>query len=193
VESSIVLVVAVDTEMEGTGVVWEMSDPYAYILTCNHVIKRADGKAVRRIRVTLPSGSTVAATVVGRDPSCDLAVLRVRAKTVVAAALRTDLSRLLEDDYVVAVAQPMLENPVVSGRVIGLYRDIEYPDPALTGIDEVIESTAPLEHGFSGGPLLDQEGRVIGINMAKFIDEPGGISLPADFVVKVAERLMAAK
>ena len=56
----------------------------------------------------------------------------------------------------------------------------------------MIESTAPLEHGYSGGPLLDYKGRVIGINMAKFLDEPGGITLPADLVVKVAERLIAA-
>ena len=56
----------------------------------------------------------------------------------------------------------------------------------------MIESTAPLVSGFSGGPLLDYRGRVMGINMAKFIDEPGGISLPADFVVEVVERLLAA-
>jgi serine protease Do len=197
-KSSVVLVTAVTEtnttgywELEGTGVVLETSGSYAYIVTNNHVIEREDGKAARRIRVTLPSGSTVTATLIGRDPSCDLAVLRVKSKRVTAAEFRTDLSQVREDDFVVAIGKPkQLRHPVVSGNVIGLYRNVEYPDPALTGIDEVIESTAPLEKGFSGGPLLDFEGRVIGINMAKFLDEPGGISLPADFVVEVAQRLM---
>lgn len=197
---SVVLVTAVAEtnstgyfELEGTGVVYRTSGSYAYIVTNNHVIERHDGKASKRIRVTLPSGSRVTATLIGRDPTCDLAVLRVKSKRVTAAIFRTDLSELETDDFVVAIGKPkQLKNPVVSGNVIGLYTNIVYPDPALTGIDEVIESTAPLVSGFSGGPLLDHKGRVVGINMAKFLDEPGGISLPADFVVEVVDRLLAA-
>ena len=197
---SVVLVTAVAEtnttgyfELEGTGVVYETSGSYAYIVTNNHVIERSDGKASKRIRVTLPSGSRVTATLIGRDPTCDLAVLRVKSKKVTAASFRTDLSELENDDFVVAIGKPkQLKNPVVSGNIIGLFRNIEYPDPKLTGIYEVIESTAPLVSGFSGGPLLDYKGRVVGINMAKFLDEPGGISLPADFVVEVADRLLAA-
>jgi S1-C subfamily serine protease len=199
-KSSVVLVTAVvETnttgyfELEGTGVVYETADPYAYIVTNNHVIEMSDGKASKRIRVTLPSGSTVTATLIGRDPTTDLAVLRVKSRKVVAASFRTDLSQLQADDFVVAIGKPkQLKQPIVSGNVIGLYKQVDYPDPALTGIHEVIESTAPLEHGYSGGPLLDYTSQVIGINMAKFLDEPGGISLPADLVVKVVDRLMAA-
>jgi serine protease Do len=197
---SVVLVTAVAEtnttgyfELEGTGVVYQTSGSYAYIVTNNHVIEREDGKASKRIRVTLPSGSRVTATLIGRDPACDLAVLRVKSKKVTPASFRTDLSGLEKDDFVVAIGKPkQLKNPVVSGNIIGLFEDIEYPDPKLTGIHEVIESTTPLVSGFSGGPLLDYKGRVVGINMAKFLDEPGGISLPADFVVEVADRLIEA-
>jgi serine protease Do len=197
-KQSVVLVTAVAEtnttgymELDGTGVVYKTAAPYAYIVTNNHVIERTDGNASKKIRVTLPSGSTVTATLVGRDPSCDLAVLRVKSKKVTAATFRTDLSELNKGDFVVAIGKPkQLKKPVVSGTVIGLFQDVTYPDPELDGIDEVIEITAPLVKGFSGGPLLDYKGRVIGINMAKFEDEPGGISLPADFVVKVADRLL---
>ena len=81
-------------ELEGTGVVYEAAGSYAYIVTNNHVIERDDGKASKRIRVTLPSGSTVTATLIGRDPTVDLAVLRVKSQKVTAAAFRTDLSQL---------------------------------------------------------------------------------------------------
>lgn len=198
-KSSVVLVTAVAEtnstgyfELEGTGVVYKTSGSYAFIITNNHVIERDDGKASKRIRVTLPSGSKVTATLIGRDPTCDLAVLRVKSKKVTPGVFRTDLSQLRKGDWVVAIGKPKrLDDPVVSGNVIGYYEDIDYPDKELTGIRSVIESTAPLVSGFSGGPLLDHKGRVIGINMAKFLDEPGGISLPADFVAKVADRLLA--
>ncbi len=149
---SVVLVTAVAEtnttgyfELEGTGVVYKTSGSYAYIVTNNHVIEGNDGKASKRIRVTLPSGSRVTATLIGRDPTCDLAVLRVKSKKVTAASFQTDLSELRKDDFVVAIGKPkQLKNPVVSGNIIGLFRNIEYPDPKLTGIYEVIESTAPL-------------------------------------------------
>ena len=198
-KSSVVLVTAVAEtnstgyfELEGTGVVYKTSGSYAFIVTNNHVIERDDGKASKRIRVTLPSGSRVTATLIGRDPASDLAVLRVKSKKVKPGAFRVDLSQLREGDWVIAIGKAkQLDDPVVSGNVIEFYEDIDYPDAELTGIHSVIESTAPLASGFSGGPLLDHEGRVIGINMAKFRDEPGGISLPADFVVEVADRLLA--
>ena len=63
--------------------------------------------------------------------------------------------------------------------------------PAISP-DDVIESTAPLEHGDSGGPLGRRPGPVVGINMAKPVERAGGISLPADLVVEVVKRLMAA-
>jgi S1-C subfamily serine protease len=199
-KSSVVLVTALAEtnatgyfELEGTGVVYKTSGGYAYIITNNHVIERHDGSASKRIRVTLPSGSRVTATLIGRDKTTDLAVLRVKSKRVVPATFRTDLSALQKGDFVVAIGKvKQLKQPIVSGNVTNFYKNIDYPDPALSGVHEIIESTVPLDHGDSGGPLLDHLSRVVGINMAKFLDEPGGISLPADLVVEVADRLIAA-
>jgi serine protease Do len=183
-------------ESDGTGVVFQTSGSYAYIVTNNHVIERTDGKASTRIKVTLPSGSTVTGTLIGRDPSRDLAVLRVKSKRVTPAVFLTDLSGLRKGDFVVAIGKPkQLEHPVVSGTfvVIGDYHKmILNPAPELTEVGDVIRVTAPVVKGFSGGPLLDYKGRVIGINMGMFEDVPGGVALPADFVLDVLDRLMGA-
>ena len=67
--------------------VYKTTGVYAYIITNNHVIERTDGKVSKRIRVTLPSGSTVTATLMGRDHGRDLAVLRVKSKKVTAGGV----------------------------------------------------------------------------------------------------------
>jgi serine protease Do len=202
-KNSVVLVSSVsetDTtgyfELEGTGVVYKTSGAYAYIITNNHVIERADGKVSKRIRVTLPSGSTVTATLIGRDHASDLAVLRVKSKRVTPAVFRTDLSQLEKDDFTVAITtvkDAKIPHQVLSGNVLAFAPagELVQLDSDLTGIDDVIETDIPIVNGFSGGPLLDYKGRVIGINMAKLESRPWAISLPADFVVKVADRLMA--
>lgn len=175
----------------GTGVIYSATASYAYIITNNHVIERDDGKPAKRIKVTLPSGSTVSATLVGRDATTDIAVLRVKARKLTPAVFRTDLSQLIHGDFVVAVGNAkVLKHPVTSGNVTAILKNIDYP--GLSGVHEVIESTAPLDHGNSGGPLADVEARVVGINMAELLDLEGGISLPADLVVQVAKRLIAA-
>ena len=178
-------------ESIGTGVIYSATATYAYIITNNHVIVRDDGRPAKRIRVTLPSGSTVSATLVGRDTTTDLAVLRVRARKLTAAVFRTDLSQLIHGDFVVAIGNAkVLKNPVTSGNVTTVLNNIDYP--GLSGVHSVIESTTPLDHGNSGGPLADVDAQVVGINMAELLDEVGGISLPADLVVQVAKRLIAA-
>jgi serine protease Do len=178
-------------ESLGTGVIYSATATYAYIVTNNHVIERDDGRPAKRIRVTLPSGSTVTATLVGRDTTTDLALLRVKARKLTAAVFRTDLSQLVHGDFVVAVGNAkVLENPVTSGNITAVLKNIDYP--GLSGVHKVIESTAPLDHGNSGGPLADVDARIVGINMAELLSGAGGISLPADLVVQVAERLIAA-
>ena len=178
-------------ESIGTGVIYSATATYAYIITNNHVIERDNGQAAKRIRVTLPSGSTVSATLVGRDTTTDLAVLRVRARKLTAAVFRTDLSQLIHGDFVVAIGNAkVLKNPVTSGNVTTVLDNIDYP--GLSGVHSVIESTTPLDHGNSGGPLADVDAQVVGINMAELLDEVGGISLPADLVVQVTKRLIAA-
>jgi S1-C subfamily serine protease len=178
-------------ESIGTGVIYSATTSYGYIVTNNHVIERDDGTAAKKIRVTLPSGSTVTATLIGRDPTTDIAVLRVKARKLTPAVFRTDLAELAHGDFVVAIGNTkVLKHPVTSGNVTAVLRNIDYP--GLSGVHQVIESTAPLDHGNSGGPLVDVDALVVGINMAELLSGEGGISLPADLVVEVAERLIVA-
>jgi S1-C subfamily serine protease len=175
----------------GTGVVYSATASSGYIITNNHVIIRDDGTPAKRIRVTLPSGSTVTATLVGRDPDTDIAVLKVKGRGLKAPVFRTDLSQLASGEFVVAIGNAkVLAHPVTSGNVTALLEDIEYP--GLTGVHEVIESTVPLAHGNSGGPLADAKAQVVGINMAELLSGEGGISLPIDMVLEVVERIVAS-
>lgn len=175
----------------GTGVVYSATASSGYIVTNNHVIIRDDGTPAKRIKVTMPSGSTVTATLVGRDPDTDIAVLKVRGRGLKTPVFRADLDLLPPGEFVVAIGNAkVLAQPVTSGNVTALLEDIEYP--GLSGVHEVIESTVPLAHGNSGGPLADAKARVVGINMAELLSGEGGISLPIDLVIDVVERLIAA-
>jgi S1-C subfamily serine protease len=178
-------------ESIGTGVVYSSDGSVALIITNNHVVEREDGSASKRIRVRLPSGSVVSATLVGRDPSRDIAVLRVKSRRLIPAVFRTDLSELAVGDWVVAIGNSqVLEHPVTSGRVTAYRMNVEYP--GLSGVHAVIESSVDLDQGNSGGPLVDSQARVIGINTGEYEKEQGALSLPADLVVEVVESLLAA-
>jgi S1-C subfamily serine protease len=177
----------------GTGVIYSASSSIAYVITCNHVIQRDDGSAAKRIRVTLPSGSTVTATLIGRSPTKDIAVLKVKARGLKQASFFTDISEVERGDFVVAVGKVKeLKHPIVSGNVLGFADNVSFPQLPEIDVDNVIESSAPLEEGDSGGPLVNVLGQVIGINMGKPEEGQGGVSLPADQVVQIAKQLIAA-
>jgi len=141
--------------------------------------------------VTLSNGKTLAATIVGRDPTTDLAVLRVRARGLRPAVFRTDLSALAAGDFVVAMGNPkILAHPVLSGQVTAFLHQVRYK--GLCGVHDVIESNVALVHGNSGGPLVDALARVIGINVAELAGEKAAVTLPADLVIIVVKRLTAS-
>ena len=84
----------------------------------------------------------------------------------------------------------VLAHPVTSGHVTAFLHDVKYE--GLSGVHETIESSAPLAHGNSGGPLVDAEGRVVGLNVAELLGTKTGVTLPADLVIKVVRRLIGA-
>ncbi len=175
-------------EAVGTGVIYSAT---GLIITANHVITGESTTPAKRLTVTLPSGSVVAATLVGRDPTTDIAVLRVRTRGLHPALFRTDLSGLAPGDFVVALGNvKVLAHPVTSGHVTAFLHDVKYE--GLSGVHETIESSAPLAHGNSGGPLVDAEGRVVGLNVAELLGTKTGVTLPADLVIKVVRRLIGA-
>ena len=142
----------------GTGFV---IDNRGTIVTNAHVVGESTTASVRRG----DSKSVIPATVLGTDPSSDLAVLRVdpsRLGTPRPLALANSDAVRVGDD-VVAIGHPFgLDRTATAGIVSGLGREIEAPDGFA--IDEVIQTDAAINPGNSGGPLVDMRGRVVGVN-----------------------------
>jgi S1-C subfamily serine protease len=134
-------------------------DKAGHIVTNFHVIEGAD-----EVEVSFSNGEEMTATVVGSDPSTDIAVLKVDADSRALRVLTLGNSDQLEvGDEVVAIGNPLgYERTMTAGIVSALGRVIEAPDQFQ--IDEVIQTDAPINSGNSGGPLLDAAGRVVGVN-----------------------------
>jgi S1-C subfamily serine protease len=143
-------------------------DKTGHVVTNYHVVEGAD-----EIRVSFSNRDTVEAALVGTDPSTDLAVLRVdtNASALTPLALG-DSDRVRVGDQVVAIGNPFgLARTATAGIVSALQRLITAPNSFT--IDHVIQTDAPINHGNSGGPLLNSLGQVIGVNTQI---ETGGIS-----------------
>ncbi|HST54823.1 MAG TPA: trypsin-like peptidase domain-containing protein [Solirubrobacteraceae bacterium] len=140
----------------GSGIV---IDDNGTILTNWHVVENAV-----KVTVTLGNNKTVDATVAGKDPSNDLAVLRIRTDGLTLHPLALgDSSSAQVGDPVLAIGNPFgLDRTLTTGVVSALQRKITAPNGFT--IDNVLQTDAPINPGNSGGPLLDAAGRVIGIN-----------------------------
>ena len=133
--------------------------PDGYILTNSHVVGRAE-----QAGVVVPDGSRLEARVVGTDPATDLAVLKVDASDMPYAALE-ERTVPRPGQLAIAIGNPLgFESTVTAGVVSALGRSLRAPDGRL--IDDVIQHTAPLNPGNSGGPLVASSGRVLGVNTA---------------------------
>jgi S1-C subfamily serine protease len=154
----------------GSGV---MVTPDGYLLTNEHVVRRA-----ARVEITLIDGDSVEARVIAQDPSTDLAVLRANASGLPAATLQTE-ETLRVGQLVVAIGNPFGFEATVSAGVLSAHgRTLRGSDGRL--IEGVIQHTAPLNPGNSGGPLVDAHGRVVGINTAIIASAQGiGFAVPA--------------
>jgi S1-C subfamily serine protease len=147
--------------------------PDGYLLTNQHVVNRA-----ARADITLMNGDTVEARVVAADPSTDLAVLRARVSGLPAVGLLTK-EAVRVGQLVVAIGNPFGFEATVSAGVVSAHgRTLRAGDGRL--IEGIIQHTAPLNPGNSGGPLVDARGRVVGINTAIIAAAQGiGFSVPA--------------
>jgi S1-C subfamily serine protease len=138
----------------GSGVVIA---PDGYLLTNSHVAGGA-----RRISVTLQDGRSVAGRVVGDDPATDLALVRAETGGLPFAELRGE-GAIRPGQLGIAIGNPLgFHSTVSTGVVSAVGRTFPGRDGRL--IEDVIQHTAPLNPGNSGGPLVDSRGRVIGIN-----------------------------
>jgi S1-C subfamily serine protease len=145
-----------EVEALGSGFV---TDKRGDIVTNDHVVQGSSG-----IRVGFSSGATFPATIVGTDPSTDVAVVRVKAPASALHPLAFANSSTTEvGDPVYAIGNPFgLDRTMTAGIVSATGRDIQAPN-GLT-IPNAIQTDAAINHGNSGGPLLDRFGRVVGIN-----------------------------
>ena len=129
------------------------------ILTNYHVIENAV-----KVQVSFEKGQNVEAKVVGKDPSDDLAVLRIPTDGLTLHPLTLgDSSAVQVGDPVLAIGNPFdLERTLTTGVISALQREITAPNGFT--IDNVLQTDAPINPGNSGGPLLNAAGQVIGIN-----------------------------
>jgi S1-C subfamily serine protease len=165
----------------GSGVI---VTPDGYLLTNHHVVEVSD-----RHQVTLKDGTAMGATLVGSDPPNDLAVLRAEGTGLPYAALG-DSGDLRAGQLVIAIGNPFgFQSTVSTGVVSALGRGLRSREGRL--IENVIQHTAPLNPGSSGGPLVDSRGRVVGINTAIIPVAQGiGFSIPSNTARFVVSQLL---
>ncbi len=174
------------TQAQGSGFVYDTS---GHVVTNAHVVDGAQS-----VRVRFSSGKTYDATVVGVDASTDLAVLKIDASASALHALDlADSSQVAVGDVVVAIGSPFgLENSVTAGIVSALGRSMQAPNGYT--INGAVQTDAAINHGNSGGPLLDLDGKVIGVN-AQIESESGGsegvgFAIPSNTVKSIVTQIL---
>jgi putative serine protease PepD len=173
---------------QGSGFVY---DSQGHIVTNDHVVD-AGGS----ITVTFWNGKTYDARVVGTDPSTDLAVIKVDAPASMLSPLSLgDSDSLQVGDEVVAIGSPLgLPETVTSGIVSALHRQMTAPNNFT--INDSIQTDAAINHGNSGGPLLDLSGKVVGVNAQIASDSGGndgiGFAIPSNTVKTIATQLIGS-
>ncbi len=158
--------------------------PDGYILTNDHVVHGA-----QELAVTMTSGATLEAGVVGTDPATDLAVIRAGGSSLPYATLGNS-SALRVGQLVIAIGNPFgFQSTVSTGVASATGRALRSREGRL--IENVIQHTAPLNPGNSGGPLLDSRGHIVAINTAIIIMAQGiGFSIPSDTAKWVVSQLL---
>jgi putative serine protease PepD len=174
---------------EGSGFLY---DGQGHVITNFHVVDGASS-----IKVTFWNGKTYNASLVGSDQTTDLAVIKVNAPSSLVHPLELgDSSAVQVGDGVVAIGSPFgLQETVTSGIVSALHRSISSPGPNSFTISDSIQTDAAINHGNSGGPLLNTAGQVIGvtsqIRSGSGGNEGVGFAIPSNTIRSVVTQLIA--
>jgi serine protease Do len=176
-------VVNVKAQMSrGTGVVLTED---GYIVTCNHVLQGCSTVKVGQ------GEKTFNAKIVGTDPYNDLALLKTE-KGEFTPIKMADSDKISVGQYVLALANPFNRNqPTATSGIVTSVNSTIRGWRGMTQMENIIATDAQLNPGFSGGPLVDAEGRIIGINTAYVWQR--GIAIPINKVKAVADRLMTGR
>lgn len=164
--------------LAASGFVWRED---GVIVTANHVARRPNG-----VRVGLPDGKIVEATVAGRDPSTDIAVLKVEASTLPPVETDDDLK---VGQLVLALGRPGQSTQATLGIVSALSKD---PWRTAMGghVDRYLQTDVVMYPGFSGGPLVSSEGRVLGLNSSALV-RGVSIAIPVTSLGNIVDTLLA--
>lgn len=174
----------------GSGVI---IDGQGYIITNQHVVANQQS-----LQVIFADGTEVAATLVGEDAYTDIAVIKVDAKVPAVANFgNSDQLELGQPVIAIGTALGDYQNTVTEGIVSGLHRQL---NDGTTSTQDLVQTDAAINHGNSGGPLLDLNGNVIGINtavvrsdgMAGDVAEGLGFAIPSNTAKNVATQLMSS-
>jgi S1-C subfamily serine protease len=183
-----ITVTGAGSQGQGSGFVY---DREGHVVTNQHVVESGGSISVR-----FWNGETYDATVVGSDASTDLAVIDVDAPASVLHPIALgDSSKLDVGDGVVALGSPFgLEGTITSGIVSALHRQMRAPNNFT--INDSIQTDAAINHGNSGGPLLDMQGKVVGVN-AQIESESGGndgvgFAIPSNTVRSIVTQLLGS-
>lgn len=181
--------------MQGSGVV---IDGRGYIVTNNHVISEAANNPSQfKTTVVFNDGKEVPANLVGRDPKTDLAVLKVDNVDNLSVAQLGDSDKVRVGDEVLAAGAPLgLRSTVTHGIVSALHRPVPLSGEGsdTDTVIDAVQTDASINHGNSGGPLIDMSSQVIGINTAgKSLSDSAsglGFAIPINEAKQVAQTLI---
>jgi putative serine protease PepD len=178
---------------EGTGYVYDKS---GHIITADHVVSGAS-----KITVRFQDGSTATATLVGADASTDTAVIKVSVpESKLTPLALANSSTVAPGEGVVAIGSPFgYSESITAGIVSAVDRTIQAPNGY--SISNTIQTDAAINHGNSGGPLIDSTGKVVGTNVQIAVDDQTsssvnagvGFAVPSNTVKSVADSLIAGK
>lgn len=171
----------------GTGVILSAQ---GYILTNQHLASKVNGS----VTITLDDGQEVKGRTIWNEPNLDLAIVKVADNLgLVEATLGTaDLSQIGEE--VIAIGNPLgleFQKSVTKGVISGLHRTLKVEDLKSTVImEDLIQTDASINTGNSGGPLINSQGEVIGINTVKITSAEGiGFAVPIDIIKPILAKL----
>lgn len=167
-----------EQKASGTGFIYRAD---GYILTNNHVVGNAED-----IKVTLADKRVFPGKVVGRDKLTDLAIVKIDARDLPVAKLGTS-KNLRAGDWVIAIGSPMgLDHTVTLGIISALNRSVSQVNDV-----QLIQTDAAINHGNSGGPLINLHAEVIGIAQAIRPDAQNiGFAIPIDIAKEIAQQLL---
>ena len=180
----------------GSGSIYKSNQSLSYIITNNHVIESA--ATTGTIEVELNNGEILPATIVGRNSDYDLAVISIK-KGNLPEIPRGNSSSVSIGDPVIAFGSPLgLSGTVTSGIISALNRPVTTGSTSAESYMDAIQTDAAINPGNSGGPLVDAQGRIVGVNSA--IATLGaattgsiglGFSIPINQATRIAEELIA--